>query len=351
MLKYLISISGRSVFEVEIVKWVIAICALMLLAACTGTNPPVSTPDVEQTPSQITPSCPSCDDGDACTDDQCGAGTNYSCEHTTIAPCCGNGICEEPETPSTCSDDCPACNAAKCVRASYDYTAQRCVTEPITPCCGNGICESTETRCIEDCPNCTTTDKCMAASFDKIQKRCVTKPIVPCCGNNICDRGESCSSCDDDCDCETSTDLSDYPEFLHDGTKIIVGDNATSRDVLTASSLTTALAVDGIDTESNILSEFGTSTLSKSDLIVIGDPCLNELWERYQGVACDAGFFRSGTALIKLVKENDRYIVYVAGDTPTDTQKAAEALNKHKSYGFEGMETELDTTGSSAKII
>jgi hypothetical protein len=326
----------------------------LLLVACDESYvPSVSIPeDKILQPENITVphACPSCDDASNCTLDQCSGETNYTCVYTVIAPCCGNMNCESPENHTSCAQDCSECTAGTCERVSYDYVAQACVRIPLVPCCGNGVCEENETDCPGDCPSCETQEKCMTASFDKTTKTCINHPIVPCCGNTICDRGESCASCDEDCMCDSSEDLSDYPRFLGDGTKIVVGDNGTSRDVLTAASMTTALAVEGVDTESNVLSSFSSSALHDSDLIVIGGPCENTLWEQYQSIRCDASFLSSGTALIKLVENSDRYILYIAGAAPSDTQKAAEALNTYKSYDFEGMEIELDTSGSSARI-
>ncbi|MGM5487596.1 MAG: hypothetical protein ACQESG_01475 [Nanobdellota archaeon] len=47
--------------------------------------------------------CGDCDDDLACTKDICIEG---ECYHKDIVPCCGNGVCEDGETPKTCSLDC-----------------------------------------------------------------------------------------------------------------------------------------------------------------------------------------------------------------------------------------------------
>jgi hypothetical protein len=44
-------------------------------------------------------SCGDCDDNNPCTEDKC---ANGQCVHTAIAPCCGNGICENNE--ESCAD-------------------------------------------------------------------------------------------------------------------------------------------------------------------------------------------------------------------------------------------------------
>jgi len=285
-------------------------------------------------------SCPVCEDNNSCTENLCSADTGYKCEFKDIAPCCGNGICEINETDCA---DCPVCDSDKCHNASYDYEKEKCVTTEITPCCGNSICEEGE-DCPEDCPTCTTERECFKSVYDFNLQRCVEKPLVPCCGNGICDRGENCETCND-CKCKTDIDLSDFPDFLDKGTLIVVGENGKSRDVLTASNLGTKLYVDGIETRADVYTEFSSSELANKDLIVIGSPCDNSLWEEYQGVSCGEDYFDENTALIKLVIDNGREIVYVGGYTSLDNEKAANYLSDHS---LSGMEIELDTSGGTA---
>jgi len=218
------------------------------------------------------------------------------------------------------------------------------------PCCGNALCEEGENHglCAEDCPECSTTKECFKSVFDHDTNKCVEKPLTPCCGNDICDVGESCTSCEEDCECKPSLDLSDYPDFLQDGTLIVVGDTAKSQDSLTGVYISTNLLSEGIDTNPDIYSFFNPSELKSNDLIVLGDPCDNALWEEFQGVECDGEYFDEGRAVIKLIIKDDREIVFVAGRTEDDTKKAADYLIEES---LSGMEIELDTSGSSAKEI
>ncbi|MCK5023371.1 MAG: hypothetical protein KAS04_04315 [Candidatus Aenigmarchaeota archaeon] len=52
--------------------------------------------------------CPeTCDDSDDCTNDHCSLQTKFKCENDAIIPCCGNGICEDPEdVANECPEDC-----------------------------------------------------------------------------------------------------------------------------------------------------------------------------------------------------------------------------------------------------
>jgi len=79
-------------------------------------------------------------------------GTPYGLCHKWFGQCivagCGDGACNNGETPSTCPSDCK---------------------------CGDGICNGTETcsTCPGDCGS--------------------------CCGNGVCDHNETCATCQSDC--------------------------------------------------------------------------------------------------------------------------------------------------------
>ena len=69
--------------------------------------------------------CPeSCDDNDDCTEDKCSEKTDYSCVHTPITPCCGNGKCEEKESYETCSSDCEKPETDPAVEALLSKTSK-----------------------------------------------------------------------------------------------------------------------------------------------------------------------------------------------------------------------------------
>lgn len=69
---------------------------------------------------------------------------------------CGNGVCDQGETPETCPQDCK---------------------QPPQPVCGNGKCESGETP--QNCP-----------------QDCKSGPV---CGNGKCESGETPQNCPKDC--------------------------------------------------------------------------------------------------------------------------------------------------------
>jgi hypothetical protein len=65
--------------------------------------------------------CPSsCDDSNSCTNDTCSGSTNFDCEHITLYPCCGNGVCDNTESVK---NECPAdCDILSMTDFQYEGT-------------------------------------------------------------------------------------------------------------------------------------------------------------------------------------------------------------------------------------
>lgn len=100
---------------------IVVVLLALLIVACRQQNVPAPTPSA---PSPVVPApappppiegqnpvfdsrCPSnCNDNDACSQDICNKQTDFECRHVPITPCCGNGVCEDSETPNSCSKDC-----------------------------------------------------------------------------------------------------------------------------------------------------------------------------------------------------------------------------------------------------
>ncbi|MDI1476283.1 hypothetical protein [Polyangium sp. y55x31] len=110
----------------------------------------------------------------ACFPNGIGDGFNYGMCRKWFGECmvagCGDGACNNGETPSTCPSDCKCgdgvCNGNEwCGSCSQDCGS----------CCGNHVCDNNETcsSCSQDCG--------------------------ACCGNGVCDNNENCESCSKDC--------------------------------------------------------------------------------------------------------------------------------------------------------
>ena len=101
-----------------------------------------------------------------------GVGTDAGLNSGSSATC-GNGTCDENESSSTCSADCPppVCGDDTCDSTESQTTCSQDCGVP----CGNNVCDPGETiaTCSNDC-----------------------KPV---CGNNTCEVGETISTCAADC--------------------------------------------------------------------------------------------------------------------------------------------------------
>ena len=108
-----------------------------------------------------------CNDGETCSSCamDCGA-----CLKTVV---CGDNACEGGETCESCQSDCGLCEEEE-----IPYT------RPIEEVCGNFLCEEEEscTSCSEDCGACP-----------------IDIVVGEVCGNNVCEGAENCLSCSSDC--------------------------------------------------------------------------------------------------------------------------------------------------------
>ncbi|HEY8377875.1 MAG TPA: hypothetical protein VIK91_15370, partial [Nannocystis sp.] len=104
---------------------------------------------------------------------------------------CGNGTCEEHETPENCPQDC-LCGNGVCDPGEEMDCPQDCpdTAEDSAGMCGDGICQMPQedgTSCPQDC--------CDGICDPTGGEMC---PMDCQCGNGICDPGEE-QSCPEDC--------------------------------------------------------------------------------------------------------------------------------------------------------
>lgn len=108
-----------------------------------------------------------CDDNYHCTVDTCNTATEF-CEFTTLAECCGDGICTTAEAAAIdpldqqhCPGDC-CYSDSECPSDNYACTNDVCVAgyceyQAIAECCGDEICTTLENdsgSCPGDCKCC-----------------------------------------------------------------------------------------------------------------------------------------------------------------------------------------------------
>jgi len=122
-----------------------------------------------------------CDDGIACTLDDCQLSMN---------------LCIHQPRDSECDDSYP-CTLDRCDPDDPDADAAGCVSEPIAPCCGDGVCESPEDACscVADCGPCCGDGLC-----EPPEDPCTCRSDCgACCGDGYCDPPETSCSCSEDC--------------------------------------------------------------------------------------------------------------------------------------------------------
>ena len=152
-------------------------------------------------------------DGKQCGDDSCGGTCPPGCpdgescdEHGQCAawPACGDGICQETETPCTCEMDCGPCANCPDGTCNGDESCDSC-PQDCGDCpgyCGDNVCQPEE-NC-HSCPNDCTWWWCPGECGDGYcdgGEDCHTCQLDcdGCCGNAICDDGEDCWNCESDC--------------------------------------------------------------------------------------------------------------------------------------------------------
>jgi len=167
----------------------------------------------------------------------------------------------------------------------------------------------------------------------------------PSCGDDICTYYETFASCPDDCEKLSETTLNDYPDFLDDPL-LVVGDDASSTDVITATVISTYLVTHDISSETKLASE--VSDLYVQDLILIGSPCDNQAIAallHYDEESCDAVINQQNNAVIKLLVFDTNEIIIITGYDNGDTKDASKMLTTDGTYNLNGAEEWINLDG------
>lgn len=160
---------------------------------------------------------------------------------------------------------------------------------------------------------------------------------APECGDSICTYYETASSCSEDCEKLEETTLYDYPAFLNDPI-IVVGDDAPSTDVITATVISTYLITHDITAETKLASEI--SDFTSDDLILIGSPCENSAIAEllhYDRDSCGV-VTEMNNAVIKLLVFEGNEIIILTGYDKGDTKDASKMLTTDGTYNLNGAE-------------
>ncbi|MEK6921403.1 MAG: hypothetical protein AABX82_05950 [Nanoarchaeota archaeon] len=170
---------------------------------------------------------------------------------------------------------------------------------------------------------------------------------APSCGDTICTYYETFASCPDDCEKLSDTTLYDYPDFLDDPI-LVVGNNASSTDVITATVISTYLVTHDISSETKLASE--VTDLYAQDLILIGNPCENDAIAQllhYDEESCGDVVTEMNNAVIKLLVFDTNEIIIITGYDKSDTKDASKMLTTDGTYNLNGAEEwiNLDSDG------
>lgn len=146
-----------------------------------------------------------------------------------------------------------------------------------------------------------------------------------------------------------SADLENYPDlFIKNGRfngYIVIGDTAPAEDVLSATDIAKSISE---YSDVNVGSARLASEISdpfSMNLIVVGNPCNNEVAAELiystsdvSSFNCRAYFNKPGRWTIKLFENNGHIQILVAGYTEKDTRNAAKVLAHWKDYHLKGKE-------------
>lgn len=160
---------------------------------------------------------------------------------------------------------------------------------------------------------------------------------APDCGDMICQYYETYSSCAKDCEKLEQTTLGDYPAFLED-VLLVVGDDASSTDVITATLISSYLMANDIEVKTMLASE--VSDLYTNDLILIGSPCENEAIAdllHYTEETCQDIIMNQNNAVIKLLVYDSNEIIILTGYDAGDAKAASQMLT-NEAYNLNGAE-------------
>jgi hypothetical protein len=127
---------------------------------------------------------------------------------------CGDGVCDDGETCSSCPRDCGLCPGCPDGKCDDGETCASCAPDcGVCPRCGDHVCEPTEDcySCPEDCGKCSS----CGDGICEPTETCASCPedcgVCAFCGNGKCEPpDETCTNCPQDCgSCSTSVTCSD----------------------------------------------------------------------------------------------------------------------------------------------
>lgn len=170
---------------------------------------------------------------------------------------------------------------------------------------------------------------------------CIAAPtsIAPYCGDTICQIAETYTTCYPDCDRHRPTNSLQYPYFFTDVT-LVVGDNAPSTDVITATLISGYFNSQGITTKTILASEASMEDLYTQEMLLIGNPCENEFIMDilyYTEETCTLAIPTENTGLVKFLQFGNNEVVIITGFSSEEIKDLSTIL-RYQSYILDGTE-------------
>ncbi|MFH2028484.1 MAG: hypothetical protein ABIJ08_05065 [Nanoarchaeota archaeon] len=146
-------------------------------------------------------------------------------------------------------------------------------------------------------------------------------------------------------------DLSNYPDIFIEDNKlnglIIVGDRATAGDTIGATEIKNKLEEQSIEVQQIILASMHND-LNSDNLILVGmsskdTVSCNNLIDKFY-------FDKPMGPLIKLIKDGERYILIVTGDSANSVKEAAQILSDYENYDLDGSQFGEDIGREPEKV-
>lgn len=147
--------------------------------------------------------------------------------------------------------------------------------------------------------------------------------------------------------------LADMGEFIKN-MDYLIGANAPSSDVISVTNMKTYLIYKGVETgDAKVTSDI--ESYKRGDYMIIGSPCDNtaaaDLFSREIAAKGNCRIFPEGEARIKLkAVSNNHFMLYIGGNTPSETKKAMTVAQYFSNYTLSGTEAKVTGTAESPVV-
>lgn len=159
---------------------------------------------------------------------------------------------------------------------------------------------------------------------------------VDCMSNSDCS-GQECTAYK----CKAaigSMSLKNLPKPFSDDAILVVGANAPASDVAAAGAVSAMLVYEGGKKFDTKLDSQITAADYAHNLIILGNPCDNNLIEKVFGIVCDGLDLNENQAILKLADSKGKAALLISGKTPSATMGAANKVAKYDTSGLSGSE-------------